>query len=298
MRRSVIEHETRLHIRRDLVIGAGAALIATILCQFGPIDGRPVLGYAATLFAVAATAMVAPAFVTGMIFVLRAALKRIAGAAGLIAGRSLVASLARTSIVVTALATAISMMISVGVMVGSFRETVQVWLDGQLRADIFMRAEGPATAGIYPPIAAPVAEIARQTPGVAEVDTLRAFEFRYEGTRSTFAAGNMDIVRRRRFLRFLSGWFPSPDQAIVTEPFADKHHLHTGDVMHIPLGERTAVLTVAGIYYDYSSDRGTVLVDRSTLLKYLPDQPVTNIAIYVMPRKSAGLSKPACAISR
>ena len=65
MRRSVVEHETRLHIRRDLVIAAIAAIVAAILCQFGPIDGRPVLGYAATLFAVAATAMVAPAFVNG-----------------------------------------------------------------------------------------------------------------------------------------------------------------------------------------------------------------------------------------
>jgi putative ABC transport system permease protein len=287
MRRSVIEHQTRLHIRRDLVMAAMAAIIAAILCQFGPIDGRPVLGYAATLFAVVSTAMVAPAFVTGLVFVLRGTLKRIAGAAGMIAGRSLVASLARTSIVVTALATAISMMISVGVMVGSFRETVEVWLDGQLRADIFMRAQGPAGAGIYPPIAAPVAEITRQTPGIAEVDTLSAFEFRYAGTRATFAAGNLNIVRRRRFLRFLSGSFPGPDGAIVTEPFADKHHLHTGDVMLIPLGARTAAITVAGIYYDYSSDRGTVLVDRSTLLNYLPGQPVTNIAVYVQPGADA-----------
>ena len=35
----------------------------------------------------------------------------------------------------------------------------------------------------------------------------------------------MDIVRRRRFLRFLAGSFPGPDQAMVTEPFADKHRL-------------------------------------------------------------------------
>ncbi len=287
MRRSVVEHETRLHVERDLVLAAFAAIIAAALCQFGPINGRPVLGYAATLFAVAATAMVAPAFVTGAIFVLRGALKRLAGAEGLIAGRSLVASLSRTSIVVTALATAISMMVSVGIMVGSFRETVQVWLDSQLRADIFIRAQGPATAGNYPPIASSVAEIARQTPGVEEIDTLIAFEFHYEGTRANFAASNMDIVRRRRFLRFLSGSFPGPGRAIVTEPFAEKHHLHAGDVMRIPLGESTAVLTVAGIYYDYSSDRGTVLVDRSTLLKYLPDQPVTNVAVYVKPGADA-----------
>ena len=42
-------------------------------------------------------------------------------------------------------------------------------------------------------------------------------------------------------------------------------------------------LTVAGIYYDYSSDRGFILVDHTTLLKYLPDQPVTDIAVYVKP---------------
>jgi putative ABC transport system permease protein len=289
MRQSIVEHETRLHTRRDLTIAALAALIAYALCQFGPIDGRPVLGYVATLFAVIAAAMLAPAFVTAMIRILRTALKRLGGAAGLIAGRSLVASLSRTSIVVTALATAISMMVAVGVMVGSFRETVQVWLDEQLRADLYMRAQGPATAGINPPMPAAVEQIAEQTPGVAEVDVLRAFQFHYEGTRATFAAAKMDILRRRRALRFLSGGLPNPtgDQAIVTEPFAGKHHVHVGDVLRIPLGTQIAALTVAGIYYDYSSDRGTVLTDRGTLLKYLPGQPVTNMAVYVQPGTDA-----------
>jgi len=287
MRRSIVEHESRLHLRRDLLIAAVAAVISAVLCTFGPIDGRPVLGYAATLFAVGAAAMLSPPFVTGAIGLLRGIIKRIAGAEGLIAGRSLVASLARTSIIVTALATAISMMISVGVMVGSFRETVQVWLDNQLRADIFLRAAGPAAAGINPPIAAAVPKIVAATRGVAEMDTLRAFEFRFEGTRATFAATNIDSVRRHRVLRFLSGTFPGPDQAMITEPFSDKHHLRTGDVMQVPLGDRIAPLTVSGIYYDYSSDRGTVLVDQPTLLKDLPSQPVTNIAVYIAPGADA-----------
>jgi putative ABC transport system permease protein len=290
MRRSIVEHETRLHVQRDLWIAAVCAIIAAILCQFGPIGGRPVLGYAATLFAVAAAAMVSPAFVTAFIHLLRGLLKRFGGAEGLIAGRSLIASLARTSIVVTALATAISMMVSVGVMVGSFRETVEVWLAGQLRADIFMRAQGPATAGIYPPIAAEVPAIVRSTTGVAEVDTFHAFEIQYQGTRTTFGGGDMDLVRRRRTLRFLSGnasdilkTLANRNRAIVTEPFADKHHTHVGDILEIPLGLQTVRLTVAGIYYDYSSDRGFILTDQSTLLKYLPNQPVTNIAVYTSP---------------
>jgi putative ABC transport system permease protein len=287
MRRAIIEHKARTHMKRDLAIAAGAAAVAIVLSRFGPIDGRPVLGYASTLFAVGATAMVSPAFVTGMVRLLRGFLKGVAGVEGFIAARSLVASLGRTSTVVTALATAISMMISVGIMVGSFRETVEVWLASQLRADIFLRAQGPAAAGIYPPIATAVPAIVETTPGVGETDLFHAFEIRYEGTRTTLGGGKMDVVRRHRSLRFLSGnangilaSLPGHDRAIVTEPFADKHHVHVGDVLKVPLGAQTVALTVAGIYYDYSSDRGLILIDRSTLLKYLPNQPVTNIAVY------------------
>jgi len=294
MRRAIVEHQTRIHMRRDLMLAAGAAAGAIALAKLGPVDGRPVFGYASTLVAVAATAMVSPAFVTGVIRLLRGVVTRLMGAAGFIASRSLVASLSRTSIVVTALATAISMMVSVGIMVGSFRETVEVWLANQLRADIFLRAQGPSTAGIYPPIAAAVPGIVKQTPGVGEVDLFHAFEIRYEGTRTTLGGGNMDIVRRRRSVRFLSGdaneilsSLPGRDRAIVTEPFADKHHVQRGDVLKIPLGSQIAALTIAGVYYDYSSDRGLILVDSSTLLKYVPDQPVTNIAVYVQPGADA-----------
>jgi putative ABC transport system permease protein len=247
-----------------------------------------VLGYVSTLCAVIAAAMISPAFVSAVIRVLRRPLSRIPGAAGLIAGRSLAASLARTSIVVTALATAISMMISVGIMVASFRETVQVWLEHELRADLYLRAEGQPTAGIFPPVAREVPAIIAQTPGVEDVDAFHAFTFQYDGEQATFGAGVSDIVRRKNTLRFLNGdadrilrSLPGQDRAVVSEPFANKHHVRTGDVLKVALGDRVAALTVAGIYYDYSSDRGFIITDASTLLKYLPEQPVTNIAVYV-----------------
>ena len=111
MRRAITEHHTRLHARRDLSIALVCCLAAVLLCQVGPIGGRPVLGYAATLVAVAAAALIAPSFVSGLTFALRGILKKLFGAEGLVAGRSLVASLSRTSVVVTALATAIAMMV-------------------------------------------------------------------------------------------------------------------------------------------------------------------------------------------
>jgi putative ABC transport system permease protein len=288
MRREARQHEARLHVGRDLARAAGVCILAVILGQFGPIGGRPLTGYAAALCAVAAAALVSPAFVAGGIRLLRGLLRRIPGAAGLIAGRSLVASLARTSVVVTALATAIAMTISVGIMVTSFRRTVQIWLENRLQADIYLRAIGQVTAGVFTPIAPQVYGIAAATPGVDEVDAFHAFSFRYEGQQATFGASNTEIMRRHGPPNFLSGdsdtilrSLPDHNRVIVSEPFANKHHVKTGDVLRIALGRSQVPLTVAGIYFDYSSHRGIVVADWSTMRKYLPDQPATDMAIYV-----------------
>jgi putative ABC transport system permease protein len=187
------------------------------------------------------------------------------------------------------------MMASVGIMVGSFRETVALWLDTQLRADLYIAPAMQAGAGVHPAIPPPVAGIVASVPGVAATDLFHALEFRFRGERATLGAGNLDIVRRYGRLRFLHGEdrdailrsLPAQDRAIVTEPFANKFGVQVGERLAIPLGGRTVTFTVAGIYYDYSSSQGILIVDRSTLLKYLPDQPITNIAIYLKPGADA-----------
>ena len=289
MSRAAREHDARLRVGRNAVIAIVAAVLAALCCLFGPIAGRPVMGYAATLLAIGAAAAISPGFVTSALRFLKRPLKRFAGAEGLIASRSLTASLARTSVVVTALGTAIAMMVSVGIMVGSFRETVQMWLGSQLQADLYLRATGPAAAGIFPPLADAVPEIIRAAPGVADVDIFHAFEFRYEGSRATFGAGSAQIQRAKNTLRFLAGGYVdgNSDAAIVSEPFANKHHVRVGDVLKIPLGATLVSLKVRGIYFEYSSDRGYVIADRKTLLKYLPKQPITNIAVWLQPGADA-----------
>jgi putative ABC transport system permease protein len=148
-----------------------------------------------------------------------------------------------------------------------------------------------AGAGMHPAIPAQAAGIVASIPGVAATDLFHALEFRFRGERATLGAGNLDIVRRYGRLRFLRGEdrdailrsLPDHDRAIVTEPFANKFAVQVGDRLAIPLAGRTVTFTVAGIYYDYSSSQGILIVDRSTLLKYLPDQPGTNIAVYLKP---------------
>jgi len=293
MSRGVHEHHARTHVRRNLVWAILIGLISWPVSKVGPVNGNPIAGYLATLLAIAAMALAAPAVITGMSAVTRHAAQLLFGPEGLLAVRGLAASLARTSIIVAALSTAIAMMASVGIMVGSFRETVIVWLDTQLRADLYVRPAGRTGAGEHPALPAEAPALAASVPGVEAADVFRAMEIEYQGQRASLGAGDSVIVQRYGRLRFLPGEdrdailrsLPGQDRVIVSEPFANKHGVHTGSVLELPLGDRMVRVTVAGIYYDYSSERGWVIFDRSTLLKYLPNQPPTNLAIYV--RKDA-----------
>jgi putative ABC transport system permease protein len=281
MGRGSREHGARLRWRRGL-IGAGfLTAIAIALSQAPPIGGRPVGGYAAAFLAIGAAALATPAVVLAVNRSCRRLLRR--RVAGMLASRSLTASLSRTSVVVAALATAISMMASVGIMVGSFRRTVAVWLDTQLRADLYVRSNARSGAGDYLPLDASVPRILAEIPGVEAVDEFRGVELHYRGERATLGAGNFDIVRRYGRLRFLSGGYPGQGEAIVSEPFANRHGVRTGDTLRLRIGEQTIEQRVAGVYYEYSSSQGFVLVDRATLLYCLPGRPPSNVALYLAP---------------
>ena len=70
---------------------------------------------------------------------------------------------------------------------------------------------------------------------------------------------------------------------LVSEPFANKHAVKRGASLTLALGGRTGSFRIADVYYDYSSERGNILMDRQTLLRYLPDPAPSNLAIYVSP---------------
>lgn len=287
MSRGAHEHQSRVHWRRALAWSAMFAAAAYGASRLAPFGGYPIGGYASALLAVAAAALAAPAVVLAVNRATRSlAARRVES---LLAGRGLAAALSRTSVVVAALATAIAMMASVGIMVGSFRETVTVWLDAQLRADLYLGLTGaPARR---PALPADLSSRLASIPGVAAVDLYEATALHFRGERATLAASNLEIVRRYGRLRFLPGEnrdailrsLPGRDRAIASEPFANKFGVRPGQRLLVPIGAYNVTLTIAGIYYDYSSSQGFLLVDRSTLGRYLPEIQPSNAAVYLAP---------------
>ena len=291
MARGRREHEVRMHRWRNFAIASVMGLAAWIASQQGPVDGKPIFGYAAAVLLIGTSALLIPALVAGLSSVSAVWIRRILGVEALLAARGLAGSLLRTSVLVGALSTAIAMMAAVGIMVGSFRETVLVWMDDRLQADLYLRPAGPVGPDKHPTMSAEVADRIAALPQVAAVDRFRAYEISYDGMPAILGGGDTAIAGRYGRRPFLSGADPRVvfpklsigDTVIVSEAFANKHHVKAGDVLNLPLGGRAGSFSVVDIYYDYSSERGYILMDRKTLLRYLPDPAPSNIAVYLKP---------------
>src|SRR5258705_461423 len=175
----------RAHKGRDLAIAAVLAGLATLAARMPAFAGKPVFGYLATILLIAAAAYAMPALVSSISRTAAGVLGKLLGAEAMLASRSLAASLRRTSVLVGAVATAVAMVESVGIMVGSFRQTVVTWMNNQLPADLYLRPAGDAAADRHPTISVELAEKIAVLPGVAAVDRLRAYEISYNGMPAT-----------------------------------------------------------------------------------------------------------------
>ena len=292
MERGAREHRARLHKRRDAVIASLLALAALAALQLPPLGATPVFGYIAALVLIAAATLAMPAIVAVVMAASGAFLRSVGftGVEPLLAGRSLAASLRRSATLTAALATAVAMMASVGIMVSSFRLTVVDWMNQQLPADLYLSPAVPPAPDRHPTLNPDVESIVARVPGVASVGSFRSYSISYDGLPATLGASDLSAVARAGRLQFLSGHraeifsqLAGHDAVVVSEPFANKHHLRAGDSISLPLQSRTAQFRVLGVFYDYGSEAGLILMDRATLAKYVPLGPPTNLGVILSP---------------
>jgi putative ABC transport system permease protein len=206
------------------------------------------------------------------------------------AARGVVSTLSRTGVAVAALMVAMAATVGVGVMIRSFRATVVRWLETSLVADVYVSAPtvvggrgGDSTLD-----AAVVARLS-EAPGVVAAAT-------YRGVRVASPLGPTQLVALRigpgsyRQFRFLAGssdavWpaFHERDAAIVSEPYAYRHGLGVGSVLRLRTDRGERAFPVVGVFADYGSDQGVVMVSRRTYEAHWDDRGVSSLGLVLEP---------------
>ena len=213
------------------------------------------------------------------------------GRAGLLrrmAARTVMQALSRTSVAIAALMVAISVVIGVTVMIASFRSTVENWLGQTLTADLYVSPPLQGTSRSVSMDPALVEKISA-VPGIASTQLIR------NTTVHSHEYGDVRLVApttlRNRVLKSYGAGSSAAvistqlqnGAVIVSEPFANRHPLKPNARITLDTDHGPQEFPIVGVYYDYSSDQGLVLMMLATYRQHWDDPSVSAIAAYVSP---------------
>ncbi|HEX2223670.1 MAG TPA: ABC transporter permease, partial [Thermoanaerobaculia bacterium] len=192
-----------------------------------------------------------------------------------------------------ALVIAVSVTVGIGVMIDSFRQTVVRWLESSLRADLYVsapsRGGGFSGAALDPEVARRAAAL----PGVEGVHLLRRVELPSDSGPLRMIVLGTDGPGLESF-ELKEGdpeeaWpaFQRGEAVMVSEPFSRRRGVGVGSVLRLPTGQGERDFPVAGIYYDYASDQGLVLIARSAYLRLWNDPTLSGLSLDLAPGADA-----------
>jgi putative ABC transport system permease protein len=212
------------------------------------------------------------------------------GTLGRLSARTVARSVSRTGVAIAALAVAVSVTIGVSLMIASFRSTVENWLDLSLRADVFLSVPAPGGTRASPTLSPDVAKRVAEVPGVEDVETFRGVRVASPLGEVQLAVADPRRPRRAAFYRFAEGdpeeaWTRVTEGAVlVSEPFAFRHALPSrGGTVELLTDRGLRSFPVAGIFYDYATEQGLVLLSRNVYETYWDDRGISSLGVYVAP---------------
>ncbi len=272
-------------------------VLTAIGVLFLSLRGSLVITFAGLFAVLVAAALLTPPLTAVLMRLVAPLGYRVFGVLGRMAPRDINRSLSRTSVAIAALMTAVSVIVGVSIMIGSFRHTVVQWLDQTLQADVYI---SPPTItanrviGTLPPEI--VAEIS-EWPGIEEIVTsIGSDVFVPQLARKVhLVAVDGDVSRGNRPYAWIRDQGANPwnqlengEGIIISEALVLKENLSIPPppiVMETVEGEQA--FPVLAVFYDYASDQGTMFIDNDLYRDLWQDPRIASIGLFVEPGVSA-----------
>jgi putative ABC transport system permease protein len=268
-------------------LAVGAFVIAAACVRLPAVDGEPLFGYVAALLVVFGGSLLAAPLVAASARFAIAATASWSSAAMRLAASNLQARVRRNGIAVASLAIGVAMTVSVTTMIASFRSSVVDWIGQTARGDLYVRPSGAVNAEDAP-MPRGLAVRVSHIPGVAAVSTVRARLTNVDGRLAYVGAIDADQARRFELWSMLGSANTTDTmrsligarRVIVSEPFASKFNLRSGDVVSLPTLRGPTSFIVANVFRDYSSDIGYAFMDTGVYRALIGESGIDGMAIF------------------
>lgn len=259
-----------------------------------PVAGAPLFGYLALVLLILGGASLTPWAILGFAWMVRRAGRRAGKGEGLLVASHLRGYQGRHAVAVAAMMTALAMLIGVAIMIGSFRRTVEIWVQETIRADLIVTPASRFTKGVYATLPSELFSRVRTIPGIAAVDPFTRLQVPFRDRQVLVAAGDFDVVAARGRLLFLRGnskevltRAKDHEGIIISETTALTHGITWGDEIALDTPTGPASFPVAGIFYDYATDGGKIIMDQDLFRRHWGEQGINLLAVYLAPEADA-----------
>lgn len=210
------------------------------------------------------------------------------------APRTVVRSLSRIGVAVAALMVAVSVIIGVGVMIGSFRQTVVLWLDDVLQADIFISSPALVANSTRSALSPRLLDELRRMPGITRLATTRQVDVAAQ-TSADGAAIPLRLVALsddlagpdRRYRSAVGDWrqtWQAVEQGgvIINEPMANRLGLKVGETLFVQTDQGLEPFPIVGVTVDFDV-RSVAFMTDAVYRRWFADDQITAIALFVAP---------------
>jgi putative ABC transport system permease protein len=291
LQRSTLEGKVQQLLPSLVLIWVGLTALGVALLRW---QGGLVAAFAGLFAVLLGAALLTPSLVVVTMRGFAPLGQTFLGVLGRLAPRDILRSLSRTSVAIAALMVAVSVIVGVSIMVGSFRGTVVSWLDQTLQADIY----------VSPPTTTANRVLGKLDPAIATA--LKT----WDGIRLAVSYNDADVqvVDFHRQAKLISAdgdvsqgkrpysWI-RPDLGndpwaaldagkgvIISEALILRENLPAIPktiTLESPEGDRS--FPVLAVFYDYSSDQGTIILDNDLYEAIWHDSSITSLGLFVGP---------------
>ena len=277
MSRAALERSARKLALRGTWIAVPTATAATALLL---LSSRSLtVAFVGLFFVIAAGALLVPAATRLVARLAEPLVESGFGISGSLAARGMSASLSRTGVATAALSVAVATVVGIGLMIGSFRISVEEWLTGTLTADVYVNTDSEQRFDDSH------AETLASVPGVRGLSVTRF-------TRLPTPDGELGLRAHRPGPQ---GWGlqltdQTPDAVaqmesaggiLVSEPLAFHRNLRLGDELILPTAFGEKGFPILGVFRDYSANAGTALMPLALYRTHWEDDTISGIGVYL-----------------
>lgn len=262
-------------VRKLAILGTTSLLLVWPVSKIPALPGFAIPGYMATLLLFVGFSLLGPWVLQRIGYIVAPILQRLDGEPGYLAARYLRDSGTRTAISVGALITAVALYTALVIMIHSFRNTVELWVNQTVTGDLFVTSKLSEINNYRDPLPEKMIRELKTMDLGTDLFAFRRVYLSYH--KIPYQLEAMDFKTFNRYGKFF--WIKGDPQkqmpklirgkgCIVTEVFAHHTGLKPGDTLDCQIEKTHLKLPILGVVRDYRTHGGIVFYDLHSFNEY------------------------------